>query len=48
MIFMSGTPQTTKKLIADFESQKKTIAETIKRVDIRTNLQVRGVLHVQG
>lgn len=36
------------KLIADFESQKKTIDETIKRVDIRTNLQVRGVLHVEG
>ena len=36
------------KLIADFESQKNTIDETIKRVDIRTNLQVRGVLHVEG
>ena len=29
-------------------SEKKTIDETIKRVDIRTNLQVRGVLHVEG
>lgn len=35
-------------LTADFASQKKTIAETVRRVDIRTNLQVRGVLHVEG
>ena len=36
------------KLIADFESQKKSIDKTIRRVDIRTNLQVRGVLHVES
>lgn len=36
------------KLIADFDAQQKKIDETIKRVDIHTNLQVKGILHVEG
>lgn len=36
------------KLTADFEQQKKSIDETIQRVDIHTNLQVKGILHVEG
>ncbi|MCD7825826.1 MAG: SNF2-related protein [Clostridiaceae bacterium] len=34
------------KLTADFETQQKKIDETVKRVDIHTNLQVKGILHV--
>ena len=36
------------KLTADFEQQKKKIDETIHSVDIYTNLQVKGILHVEG
>ena len=35
------------KLTADFEQQKKKIDETIHSVDIYTNLQVKGILHVE-
>ena len=35
------------KWIADFEHQKKRLDETVRRVDIRTNLQVKGILHVE-
>ena len=35
------------KLVADFEQQKKRLDETVQRVDIRTNLQVKGILHVE-
>ena len=35
------------KLIADFEQQKKKLDDTVTRVDIRTNLQVKGILHVE-
>lgn len=35
------------KLIYDFEQQKKKLDDTVTRVDIRTNLQVRGILHVE-
>lgn len=36
------------KLTADFEAQQRKIDETVKRVDIHTNLQVKGILHVEG
>lgn len=36
------------KLTADFEEQQRKIDETVKRVDIHTNLQVKGILHVEG
>jgi hypothetical protein len=36
------------KLTADFETQQRKIDETVKRVDIHTNLQVKGILHVEG
>lgn len=36
------------KLTADFEAQQIKIDETVKRVDIHTNLQVKGILHVEG
>lgn len=35
------------KLIADFSDQKKKLDTAVKQVDIHTNLQVRGVLHVK-
>lgn len=34
------------KLIIDFDHQKTQMKNTIKRADIHTNLQVKGVLHV--
>ena len=36
------------KLIADFDQQRKRIDETVRSVDIHTNLQVKGILHVEG
>lgn len=35
------------KLISEFEDQKKKLDATVTHVDIHTNLQVRGVLHVE-
>lgn len=35
------------KLISEFEDQKKKLDATVTHVDIYTNLQVRGVLHVE-
>ena len=35
------------KLISEFEDQKKKLEATVMHVDIHTNLQVRGVLHVE-
>lgn len=35
------------KLISEFEDQKKKLEATVTQVDIHTNLQVRGVLHVE-
>lgn len=35
------------KLISEFEDQKKKLDATVMHVDIHTNLQVRGVLHVE-
>lgn len=35
------------KLISEFEDQKKKLDATVIHVDIHTNLQVRGVLHVE-
>ena len=35
------------KLISEFEDQKNKLDSTVKHVDIYTNLQVRGVLHVE-
>lgn len=35
------------KLISEFEEQKKKLDATVMHVDIHTNLQVRGVLHVE-
>ena len=35
------------KLTADFEQQKRKLDDTVTRVDIRTNLQVKGILHVE-
>ncbi len=34
------------KLTADFEKQKSRMEETIQHADIHTNLQVKGILHV--
>ena len=36
------------KLITDFDQQRKRIDETVRSVDIHTNLQVKGILHVEG
>lgn len=36
------------KLIADFAQQEKKLKETVHSVDIHTNLQVKGILHVEG
>ena len=35
------------KLVADFEQQKKNLDDIVTRVDIRMNLQVKGILHVE-
>ena len=35
------------KLLSEFEDQKKKLEATVTHVDIHTNLQVRGVLHVE-
>lgn len=35
------------KLLVDFERQKREMDETVSRAEIKTNLLVKGILHVE-
>ena len=35
------------KLLVDFDRQKREMDETVSRAEIKTNLLVKGILHVE-